>query len=202
MIERLDQIMLKDFIELSCGNPKVLLEKHEVPNEEKMMKLAAKLMHEYKSIASPTKAKVDLIDAEDGQKLMMREKCARILVMLCEMKHPEMAVEILAELDIDTESLTTPEKITSRCKALLNEAVYDLERYEEQQDEKRKRKGVSDADRVRQSWNSEIAHVMATLRMSIDPATTNAAIYANLVNQANQRVKALAKAPAMMGMFM
>lgn len=202
MIERLDQIMLKDFIELSCGNPKVLLEKHEVPNEEKMVKLAAKLMHEYKSIASPNKAKIDLIDAEDETKLQMKEKCARILVMLCEMKHPEMAVEILAELDIDTESLTTPEKITSRCKALLNEAVYDLERYEEEQDEKRKRKGVSDADRVRQSWNSEIAHVMATLRMSIDPASTNAAIYANLVNQANQRVKALAKAPAMMGMFM
>lgn len=202
MIERLDQLMLKDLIELSCGNANVLLERHEVGEEKKMLRLAARLMDEYKSIASPTKAKVDLIDAEDGQKLMMREKCARILVMLCEQKHSEMTIDVLKELDIDTESLTTPEKITSRCKALLNEAVYDLERYEEQQDEKRKRKGVSDADRVRRSWNSEIAHVMTTLRMSIDPATTNAAIYANLVNQANQRVKALAKAPAMMGMFM
>lgn len=197
MIERLDQIMLKDFIELSCGNPKVLLEKHEVPNEEKMVKLAAKLMHEYKSIASPNKAKIDLIDAEDETKLQMKEKCARILVMLCEMKHPEMAVEILAELDIETKSLNTPEKIAARCQALLNEAKYDLERFRESQEEKKKGKPKNDANRIRDSWNREIAYVMATLRMSIDPATTNTAIYANLVHQAEVRAKQMAKMPSM-----
>lgn len=197
MIKRLDQLMLKDFIELSCGNPKVLLEKHEVPNEEKMVKLAAKLMHEYKSIASPNKAKIDLIDAEDETKLQMKEKCARILVMLCEMKHPEMAVEILAELDIDTSSLTTDEKIKSRCQALLNEAKYDLERFRESQEDKKKDKPKDNVTRIRDSWNREIAYVMATLRMSIDPATTNTAIYANLVHQAEVRAKQMAKMPPM-----
>lgn len=197
MIERLDQIMLKDFIELSCGNPKVLLEKHEVPNEEKMVKLAAKLMHEYKSIASPNKAKIDLIDAEDGQKLYMKEKCARILVMLCEMKHPEMTLEILQELDIETSSLDSPEKIKSRCQALLNEAKYDLERFKESQEDKKKDKPKDNVTRIRDSWNREIAYVMATLRMSIDPATTNTAIYANLVHQAEVRAKQMAKMPSM-----
>ena len=197
MIERLDQIMLKDFIELSCGNPKVLLEKHEVPNEEKMVKLAAKLMHDYKSIASPNKAKIDLIDAEDETKLTMKERCARILVMLCEMKHPEMAVEILEELEIETKSLNTPEKIAARCQALLNEAKYDLERFRESQEEKKKGKPKNDANRIRDSWNREIAYVMATLRMSIDPATTNTAIYANLVHQAEVRAKQMAKMPSM-----
>ena len=197
MIERLDQIMLKDFIELSCGNAKVLLEKHEVPNEEKMVKLAAKLMHEYKSIASPNKAKIDLIDAEDGAKLVMKEKCARILVVLCEMGHHEMTLEILEELDIDTSSLSTPEKIKTRCQALLNEAKYDLERFRESQEEKKKGKPKSDADRIRDSWNREIAYVMSTLRMSIDPATTNTAIYANLVHQAEVRAKQMAKMPSM-----
>lgn len=197
MIERLDQIMLKDFIELSCGNAKVLLEKHEVPNEEKMVKLAAKLMHVYKSIASPNKAKIDLIDAEDETKLQMKEKCARILVMLCEMKRPDMAVEILAELDIDTSSLTTDEKIKSRCQALLNEAKYDLERFREQQGEKQEKKAQSSTDRIRNAWNAEIAYVMSTLRMSIDPATTNTAIYANLVHQAEVRAKQMAKMPSM-----
>ena len=197
MKERLDQLMLQDFIELSCGNPKVLLEKHEIANEEKMVKLAAKLMHDYKSIASPNKAKIDLIDAEDETKLQMKEKCARILVMLCEMKHPEMAVEILAELDIDTSSLTTDEKIKSRCQALLNEAKYDLERFMESQEDKKKGKPKNDANRIRDSWNREIAYVMATLRMSIDPATTNTAIYANLVHQAEVRAKQMAKMPPM-----
>ena len=197
MIERLDQIMLKDFIELSCGNPKVLLEKHEVPNEEKMVKLAAKLMHEYKSIASPNKAKIDLIDAEDETKLQMKEKCARILVMLCEMKHPEMAVEILEELEIETKSLNTPEKIAVRCQALLNEAKYDLERFRESQEEKKRGKPKDNVTRIRDSWNKEIAYVMATLRMSIDPATTNTAIYANLVHQAEVRAKQMAKMPSM-----
>ena len=197
MKERLDQLMLQDFIELSCGNPKVLLEKHEVPNEEKLVKLAAKLMHEYKTIASPNKAKIDLIDAEDETKLQMKEKCARILVMLCEMKHSEMAVEILEELEIETKSLNTPEKIAARCQALLNEAKYDLERFRESQEEKKKGKPKSDADRIRDSWNREIAYVMSTLRMSIDPATTNTAIYANLVHQAEVRAKQMAKMPSM-----
>lgn len=196
MKERLDQLMLQDFIELSCGNPKVLLEKHEVPNEEKMVKLAAKLMHEYKTIASPNKAKIDLIDAEDETKLTMKERCARILVMLCEMKHPEMAVEILEELEIETKSLNTPEKIAARCQALLNEAKYDLERFRESQEEK-KGKPKNDASRIRDSWNREIAYVMTTLRMSIDPATTNTAIYANLVHQAEVRAKQMAKMPSM-----
>lgn len=198
MIERLDQIMLKDFIELSCGNPKVLLEKHEVANDEQMLKRASELMDEYKSIASPNKAKVDLIDAEDGTKLTMRERCAHILVMLCEMKHPEMTLEILKELDIDTSSLDTDEKIQSRCQALLNEAKFDLERFNEQQKEKGGKRGKKDANSVRKAFNSEIAYVMATLRMSIDPAITNAAIYANLVRQAGERAKAMAKAPSMM----
>lgn len=198
MIERLDQLMLKDFIELSCGNPKVLLEKHEVANDEQMLKRASELMDEYKSIALPNKAKVDLIDAEDGAKLAMRERCAHILVMLCEMKHPEMTLEILKELDIDTSSLDTDEKIQSRCQALLNEAKFDLERFNEQQKEKEGKRGKKDANSVRKAFNSEIAYVMATLRMSIDPAITNAAIYANLVRQAGERAKAMAKAPSMM----
>lgn len=200
MKERLDQIMLKDFIELSCGNSKVLLEKHEVGNEDEMLKLAAKLMHEYKSIASPNKAKMDLIDAEDGAKLAMKEKCASILVMLCRMEHSEMTLEILQELDIDTSSLTTPEKIKTRCEALLNEAKYDLERFKEQQEQQQGKKADTNTDRIRNNWNAEIAYVMSTLRMSIDPATTNTAIYANLVRQARERAKAMAKMPAM-GMF-
>lgn len=198
MIERLDQLMLKDFIELSCGNSKVLLEKHEVGNDEEMLKLAAKLMHEYKSIASPNKAKMDLIDAEDGTKLAMKEKCASILVMLCRMDHSEMTLEILKELDIDTSSLTTPEKISSRCEALLNEARYDHERFKEQQEQQNEgKKGETNTDKIRRNWNAEIAYVMSTLRMSIDPATTNTAIYANLVRQARERAKAMAKMPAM-----
>jgi hypothetical protein len=197
MKERLDQLMLQDFIELSCGNPKVLLEKHEVPNEEKMLRLAAKLMHDYKTIASPNKAKIDLIDAEDETKLQMKEKCASILVMLCEMKHPEMTKEILEELGIDTSQFDTDEKIAERCRAFLNEAKYDLERFRERQEEKKEGKPKSDAERIRDSWNKEIAYVMATLRMSIDPATTNTAIYANLVHQAEVRAKQMAKMPSM-----
>lgn len=42
---------------------------------------------------------------------------------------------------------------------------------------------------------------MSTLKMSIDPAATNAAIYANLVRQAGERSKALSKMPIMAGML-
>lgn len=198
MKERLDQLTLAEFIELSCGDAKVLLEKHEVGNDEKLLKVASNLMGEYKGIASPTKAKMDLIDAEDGAKLVMKEKCARILVMLCTQGHHEMTIEVLQELDIDTSSLNTNEKIEVRCKALLDEAMFDLKRFEESQKDKDDKGKKKDVNSIRKAWNSEIAYVMSTLRMPIDIHNTSAAIYANLVRQAGERAKALAKIPAMM----
>ena len=49
---------------------------------------------------------------------------------------------------------------------------------------------------------SEVAYVMSVFKMSIDPRSTNAAIYANLVRQSAERMRQLAKMPPMARMLM
>ena len=57
-------------------------------------------------------------------------------------------------------------------------------------------------EQTRREWYSEIASVMGVFHMNIDPMHTNAAIYANLVRQAVERSKAMAKMPPTARMFM
>jgi len=201
MIERLDQLTLKDLIGLSCGERSVLIVGDEKPTEAEMLARAAKILAEYKETASPEQAKMDVTEGEELTKLQMKEKCLRICLALCVQERPDMAKEVMLELDVPEEFLSDPEKINKRCRAMLDETEYEIKRIEELNGDRAVKKAKT-TDDVRRAWMSEVAYVMSTLKMAIDPATTNAAIYANLVAQANERNKQLAKMPPMMGMFM
>lgn len=195
MIQRLDQLSLQKFIELSCGDISVLKE-HDDENEKDLASKAVELVGEYKAIASPSKAKIEMLDSEQEQKLLMKEKCTRILLALCMSGHIDFALEILAELDVDVSKLDTPDKVIKKCTAMNNDAKYELELLvERKRDENVKPK---DAATARKEWHGEIAWVMSVFKMSIDINTVNAAIYANLVQQAVQRKKRLAKMPPLM----
>ena len=201
MIERLDQLTLQNLIDLSCGDRSVLLVGDEKPTEEEMIERAARLLDEYKSLASPSQAKIDMLEAEELLKLRMKEKCLRLCFALCSQKRADMAKIVLIDLDVNEDLITTDEKVRTHCKAMLDEVVYEIKRHEELSQEKVTKK-VTRMQDIRKSWFSEIAFVMSMLKMSIDPAAVNAAIYANLVHAATERSRAMAKMPASMGLFM
>lgn len=201
MIERLDQLTLQNLIDLSCGDRSVLLVGDEKPDEADIMERAGKILDEYKSMASPNQAKMDMIEAEEMTKFRMKEKCLRICMALCSQMRPDMARDVLLELDVSAHLIDTDDKVRTRCKAMLDEVVYEIKRHEELSQEKVTKK-VTRMQDIRKSWYSEIAFVMSMLKMSIDPATVNAAIYANLVNAASERSRAMAKMPPSMGMFL
>lgn len=50
MIERLNQLSLAQFIELSCGDNSVLLEENENASEKEMKQLASRLILEYRTL--------------------------------------------------------------------------------------------------------------------------------------------------------
>lgn len=201
MKTRLDQLTLRDLIELSCGDASVLLDKGETPAESVKIACARQIMTEYKELATPAQAKMDLIDEEDMQKLQMKERCLRICLALISQQHADMAKEVLIELDVSEEFLKDDEAIKNRCQAMLDETLYEIKRQNELAEE-RGVKIQKTADDMRRSWYGEIAFVMSTFKMSLDPAITNAAVYANLVRQAVERNKQLAKMPPMMSMLM
>ena len=53
MIERLNQITLNDFIELSCGNYACLLSDRGSVSESTLKEMTSKLIIEYRSIVNP-----------------------------------------------------------------------------------------------------------------------------------------------------
>lgn len=200
MKTRLDQLTLHDLIELSCGNSSVLLNKDETPTEAVKLACAQQIMSEYKELATPTQAKMDMIEAEEIQKLQMKEACLHICLALISQGRSDMAKDVLLELDVNENLLKSEEAIKSRCNAILDEVKYEIKRLAELSEERGQKKKQTVTD-MRKAWFGEIAFVMSTLKMSIDPATTNAAVYANLVRQAVERNKQMAKIPPMMGFF-
>lgn len=201
MKTRLDQLTLHDLIELSCGDSSVLLDKDETPTETVKLACAQQIMSEYKELATPTQAKMDMIEAEEQQKLLMKEKCLHICLALISQERSDMAKDVLLELDVNENLLKSEDAIKSRCNAMLDEVKYEIKRLAEIAEERGQKKKQTATD-MRKAWFGEIAFVMSTLKMSIDPGTTNAAVYANLVRQAVERNKQLAKMPPMMSMFM
>lgn len=201
MKERLDELTLQELIDLSCGNHKVLLRGGERPSAVDILDRAAAIMSEYKSIAMPVQAKMDLVEGEQLEKLRIREKCGRICLLLCEQGRADMAREVLFEMDVNVSLLTTDEAVRTKCKAVINEAQFEIGRINEQ-DRERSSKKTSGPDGMRKAWMSEVAYVMSVFKMSIDPRSTNAAIYANLVRQSAERMRQLAKMPPMARMLM
>ena len=201
MKTRLDQLTLHNLIELSCGDSSVLLDKDEAPTENVKLACAQQIMSEYKELATPTQAKMDMIEAEEQQKMRMKEKCLHICLALISQERSDMAKDVLLELDVNENLLKSEEAIKSRCNAMLDEVKYEIKRLAELAEERGQKKQQTVTE-IRKAWFGEIAFVISTLKMSIDPATTNAAVYANLVRQAVERNKQLAKMPPMMSMFM
>lgn len=198
MKERLDQLTLQQLIELSCGDYTVLAEGDELPMESDLLPRAASILGEYKSIALPAQAKMDLMKGEKFSKLRMKEKCARICIMLCESGRADMAREVLVLLNVSPGHMETDSAVLAQCQAILGEVKYEADRLEKQDGAK----SAPSPEQTRREWLSEVASVMGVFRMNIDPAHTNAAIYANLVRQAVERTKAMSKMPPMARMFM
>ena len=199
MKERLDQLTLKELIELSCGDYTVLCEHDELPVDGEVLPRVKAILAEYKSIASPVKAKAELLDSEKLSKYQMKDKCARICMLLCAHGRYDLAREVLLQLGLEEQHLASEEAIKARCQAIIGEVQYETERITERKVKALKSRSP---EQTRREWYSEIASVMGVFHMNIDPSHTNAAIYANLVHQAVERSKALAKMPPTARMFM
>jgi len=199
MKQRLDQLTLQQLIGLSCGDYTVLVEGDEKPTQEESMKTASRILGEYKSIASPAQFKMDLLDKEKIAKLAIKERCARIALAMCQTGLHDNARDILADLGVGREHLDTEEAILTRCQAILGEVEYEYRRMEEYNAKRAAKQ--KEPDQVRHAWYAEIASVMSSLKVPVDMGI-NACVYANLVHQAVERNKAMAKMPPMAGLFM
>ena len=80
MIERLNQITLNDFIELSCGNYACLLSDRGSVSESTLKEMTSKLIIEYRSIVNPSGMQAMIMDKED----MVKERAKLLSLRICQ----------------------------------------------------------------------------------------------------------------------
>lgn len=83
MIERLNQLSLAQFIELSCGDNSVLLEENENASEKEMKQLASRFILEYRTLMNPTGVKAIMAEKENALKIDARIFLLKLCKSLC-----------------------------------------------------------------------------------------------------------------------
>ncbi|MFV0325372.1 MAG: hypothetical protein ACK5LF_13515 [Bacteroides xylanisolvens] len=182
MVERLNQISLNDFIEVSCGNYCSLLLPNETSSKEELKERASKLIVDYRNIVNPSGMKAMIMDKEDLIKERAKLLSLRICKTLLSIDCYKDVCDILKSFDIDALSMTD-EQIASKVDFMLHTAIFEYRR----NTERRNVENVSNKstpEQIRSSFDTEIAFLMTFFKMNIDSRVINAAIYANIVHQA------------------
>ncbi|WP_303012572.1 hypothetical protein [uncultured Bacteroides sp.] len=181
MIERLNQIPLNDFIELSCGNYNCLLFNGEEATKEELKERATKLIVDYRNIVNPSGMKALVLDKEDLVKERARLLSLRICQTLISINCFDDVREVLKLFDVDTRNMSE-EQLIFKIDNMLRSAIFEQKRNEE----RRKEEGEDERatpEQIRSSFDTEIAFLMTYFKMNIDSRIINAAVYANIVHQ-------------------
>ena len=181
MIERLNQITLNDFIELSCGNYACLLSARGSVSESTLKEMASKLIIEYRSIVNPSGMQAMIMDKEDMVKERAKLLSLRICQTLVSLGFYDDVRQVLGQLNVDIRDMSD-EQVISKLDYLLHSAIFEQKRNEERRSEEHKGSKAT-PEQIRSSFDAEIAFLMTFFKMSIDSRVINAAVYANIVHQ-------------------
>lgn len=186
MIERLNQLSLSQFIELSCGDNSTLLVAGESITNEILKSRAAELMIEYKTIVNPSSMKTLLVVKEETTKECVNVLILRICQALIALNAYGDVRDVLATLSVDSKSMPD-EQVKSRVEAMLHSALFLQKRNSEMRSSETKENPTP--DQIRSSFYSEIAFMMTYFKMNIDVHMINVAVYANIVHQADLDIR-------------
>lgn len=185
MIERLNQLSLAQFIELSCGDNSVLLGVDENVPEDAVKKLAFKLIAEYQTITNPSGVQAMLVTKDESLKLDARLFLLKICRALCMVDGWQEVRVVLGEIYPMNES-KSDEQLQSDIDTLLREAEFQKKRMDAMTVAEIP---VTDEDSIRSSFDSEIAFITTHFKMPVDVHAINAAVYANIVHRAYLEIK-------------
>lgn len=186
MIERLNQISLSDFIDISCGEYLCLLSENESKSEEELKERASKLIIDYRNINNPSGVKALILDKED----IMKERTHLLLLRICQTLIAVCSFdevrEVLMQMEVNAHNMDN-EQLKSKLDYMLHIAIFEQKRNEERRVEEHSEKKAI-PEQIRSSFDSEIAFLMTYFKMNIDVHAVSAAVYANIVHQADVEI--------------
>lgn len=153
MIERLNQITLNDFIELSCGNYACLLSGRGSVSESMLKEMASKLIIEYRSIVNPSGMQAMIMDKEDMVKERAKLLSLRICQTLVSLGFYDDVRQVLGQLNVDIRDMSD-EQVISKLDYLLHSAIFEQKRNEERRSEEHKGSKAT-PEQIRSSFEHE-----------------------------------------------
>lgn len=181
-MKTLSQISIADFVDILCGDYSSL-EMDKLSWDEQMEAVRG-LINQYRAIADPTGTEALV---QENVALVMAEgkvRLARLLRVLLDMDAADDVRELLREYGADGGT-----DLRGAVDRLQRQAELDIKRLRAAEQEK----PAQEPD-YRTSYDSEFAFVMTHFRMTFDPRTLSAAVYANMLHRADMEMKAMAKA--------
>lgn len=191
MKTRLNQLTMAAFIELHCGDCSVILENGENIPEEDLKKKATDLLFEYRNIVDPVGVKTTLLEHEERLKENTKVVFFQVCKKLVSISAFNEVKELLGMYGINLAS-ATDETIARRVEQELNTAFHTKERNDAARDNDEE-DTLDTPDKIRASYDAEIASLMGFYKMSIDIHNISAAVYANLLIQAVKSIEEIKK---------
>lgn len=156
-----------------------------------LKEMASKLIIEYRSIVNPSGMQAMIMDKEDMVKERAKLLSLRICQTLVSLGFYDDVRQVLDQLNVDTRNMSD-EQVISKIDYLLHSAIFEQKRNEQKRNEERRseeHKGSkATPEQIRSSFDAEIAFLMTFFKMSIDSRVINAAVYANIVHQADVEI--------------
>lgn len=184
MKEKLEQLTLSRFVDLVCGNTKVLLGKHETAGPAKLAVATRNIVLEYRSIADPGGTSSYFQHIENWMKAKMNVMFFTMCSNLTALKQYDKAREVLEAYGLPA-SKWTDGRVDGTIQAKLAQAQRELDKMEAENE-----KASEEREKIRAQFDAQTAALMAHFKFQIDPATIKATLYANLVDRHNREVKA------------
>lgn len=182
MKTRLDELTLHEYIELCAGDLSVLGGGTENAREE----AALRLKQDYKRVADPSGYNSAVAQVEGWTRLSAEAGFYRMVANLTAIEAFTEARSLLDEAGRDVRHIPDA-GLHGFAVAELRRALFERSRAGERRKAKSGDggKGRKPED-VREAFHKEVATVMVYFKMTIDPHTTSALVYAAMVNQARE----------------
>lgn len=177
-IERLDQLTMVQFMDIACGDYKML-------GGDKVK--AAELIGAFHRISDPAGYQVILQEKIEDARRKARILLFSVMLTLLSLDAEDDVRKLLEEIGKTRASRMEPEKMRMVVEQFLRSERAAQERAEKE----RVKDEQPDARKLRADFYTEVSVLMRHFKMAIELNSVNAEVYANLRHQADEDAKAM-----------
>jgi hypothetical protein len=177
-IERLDQLTMVQFMDIACGDYKML-------GGDKVK--AAELIGAFHRISDPAGYQVILQEKIEDARRKARILLFSVMLTLLSLDAEDDVRKLLEEIGKTRASRMEPEKMRMMVEQFLRSERAAQERAENEQ----RKEEQPDARKLRADFYTEVSVLMRHFKMAIELNSINAEVYANLRHQADEDAKAM-----------